>query len=556
MEGFAVFSIKRALCLSIATIAMSSATSLAATPTEITGAIQKAKILPAATEVTAEQKGSEIQISTFRDTRANPNDCKIEAIMIARTVLQTSPDTARVSVYFWGKDRQKFTRVAIGAGDIKAFASGQTGKEELLKSLLAEEGDKSGAITRVLESGGQGGPAVKLSPKEIKAIIDKAGVLAPGTAVVANVSGTDVGISTYRNVKANPNDMKIEAILLAKTIMDAAPEATRVHTFFWGENTDKHNKVTISAGNVKAFAAGQTSKEDLLNSIELQIVTSDSATKLANSIGDISANPLQNMRIAPSKDPSIIVVDAQLPGWVPDRDAKFEAIRIAERVLSAADPSAVRSVKIAFMNPQDRSTRTVNIDAASVKQLAATLQSALDPIALEKGAGGADAFSYEVVEGILKEERQAMLNRLRELQNKGVGIGPFLKAFIDMVENHVRESDYNGLKNSIASLSGNLDEQEKRAREAKEAKPKAAPVAKVPDTGGHGRTSRWAPQTTALMDGDILRDPGGVARAYALGPNAAAVYDRIADVLRRNNRADEAGAFQAQAEQARSRGQR
>lgn len=552
-----MFSIRRAFCLSLAGIAISTSASLAAaSQAEITAAIEKAKILPATTSIKAELAGPEVRISTFRDVRANPNDCKIEAIMIARTVLQLSPDTTRVAVYFWGKDMQKFNRVTISAGDIKAFASGQTSKESLLQSLGVEEGDKSG-MTRIIDAGGSaGGATIKLSAKDVTNILDKAGVLAPGTAVQASVSGTDVGISTYRNVKANPNDMKIEAILLAKTVLDAAPETARVITYFWGEGTDnKHNKVTITAGDVKAFASGQTSKEDLLKSIALEAIVADNATRVANSIGDISANPLQNMRIAPSKDPSIVLVNAQLPAWVPDRDAKFEAIRIAERVLSAADPSAVRSVKIAFLNPQDRSTRTVNIDAASVKQLAATLQSALDPLTVEKQTGGADAASYEVVEGILKEERQAMLNRLRELQKQGVGIGPFLKAFIDMIENHVREGDYTGLKNAMASLSGNLDEQEKRAREAKEAKPKAAPVAKVPDTGGHGRTSRWAPQTTALMDGDILRDPGGVARAYALGPNAAAVYDRIADVLRRNNRADEAGAFQAQADQARARGQ-
>jgi hypothetical protein len=74
----------------------------AVTVNQIVKAVDQAKILANGTGVRAAINGSEVYISTYRNTRANDNDCKIEALLIAKTTIDLAPtDIGRVTVYFY-----------------------------------------------------------------------------------------------------------------------------------------------------------------------------------------------------------------------------------------------------------------------------------------------------------------------------------------------------------------------------------------------------------------------------------------------------------------------
>src|SRR5277367_711987 len=75
---------------------------------------------------------------------------------------------------------------------------------------------------------------INLSKPEIITAIDKAKILAPGTSVNADVYRDQVSISTYRNSRANDDDCKIEAAMIAKTVLDLAPkEISRIMVYFF-----------------------------------------------------------------------------------------------------------------------------------------------------------------------------------------------------------------------------------------------------------------------------------------------------------------------------------
>ena len=103
------------------------------------------------------------------------------------------------------------------------------------------------------------------SSQDLVSAIEKAKVLSTGTRVAASVNGAEAYVSTYRNARATDDDCKIEAILVAKTIMDLAPaDISRVTVYFYNAlRLNKRKEVAVTAGDVKAFGAGQLSQEQL-----------------------------------------------------------------------------------------------------------------------------------------------------------------------------------------------------------------------------------------------------------------------------------------------------
>jgi hypothetical protein len=123
----------------------------AVTVNQIVTAVDQAKILANGTGVRAAINGSEVYISAYRNTRANDNDCKIEALLIAKTTIDLAPnDIGRVTVYFHNTlNIKKRKVVSVTAGDVKAFGSGQLGKEQLLASLTIKDDEVNDPATRL-----------------------------------------------------------------------------------------------------------------------------------------------------------------------------------------------------------------------------------------------------------------------------------------------------------------------------------------------------------------------------------------------------------------------
>jgi hypothetical protein len=88
-----------------------------------------------------------------------------------------------------------------------------------------------------------------------------------------------------RHPKATEQDCKIDAVLVAKAVMDVYPkEVARIKLVLNMSNADNLQEITVTTGDVKAFATGTISKEDLLMSLELKKVEAQANEDDANSV--------------------------------------------------------------------------------------------------------------------------------------------------------------------------------------------------------------------------------------------------------------------------------
>jgi hypothetical protein len=121
----------------------------------------------------------------------------------------------------------------------------------------------------------------ELSSSAIEKIVQEAGVFDPQDKLSVQVKGTEVFVYTYvsSRTKDISKDAKINTVLLAKNIMDKEPTVMRVTTrFYEPQSTDSYYTVSVSLGDVKAFATGAIKEDQLLNSLELHKIKGASAS--------------------------------------------------------------------------------------------------------------------------------------------------------------------------------------------------------------------------------------------------------------------------------------
>lgn len=111
--------------------------------------------------------------------------------------------------------------------------------------------------------------------------IRQAKIIDPHTSFSVDMPGNEEArIILGRNLKASDEDCKIDAILLAKTLMEAFPgQLVRVKAIFTTPNQDS-SQITVTVGDIKSFKSGQLDKKALLDSIELVKVGSSSLTEV------------------------------------------------------------------------------------------------------------------------------------------------------------------------------------------------------------------------------------------------------------------------------------
>lgn len=88
----------------------------------------------------------------------------------------------------------------------------------------------------------------------------------------AAVADNQVAISAYRVAHSTDNDCKIDAVLMTRAIMSSSSgKITRVQVRFY-DPSDQHkfNEVSISAGDIAAFAKGDIDQKTLLSSLDLE----------------------------------------------------------------------------------------------------------------------------------------------------------------------------------------------------------------------------------------------------------------------------------------------
>ncbi|MDP3507859.1 MAG: hypothetical protein Q8T09_07700 [Candidatus Melainabacteria bacterium] len=385
---------------------------------------------------------------------------------------------------------------------------------------------------------------------QIVTAVDQAKILANGTGVRAAINGSEVYISAYRNTRANDNDCKIEALLIAKTTIDLAPnDIGRVTVYFHNTlNIKKRKVVSVTAGDVKAFGSGQLGKEQLLASLTIKDdEVNDPATRLSAYLQQQESGRSRK-RIDTNMVGETLEVIADADSDMSERDMRYEALRIAEKAVETVGPSA-KKVKISFSDPAMKgSFKQIDFDASQLRNLNNSLQSVLTPVQIVTISTKVDVQSLATEDGADKDLRDKALGKLKNLDSKGVGVGPFLRAFFD-VERLISAGEDEQAHTSVVKLISALDEQEERAKNAKEIKPtKPTPAVATAEVKKGASKGRHVGAST-MPDSEILTDPDRALKRQEdelgdpLSSRITGVYERIILILNQNNRAADAQKF-------------
>ena len=214
--------------------------SWALTNQDVVYAIKKAGILGANVGVTARVDNDKVAVATYRNSKNNDKDTKIDAAMIAKTVADLGgDDIVRVTIYFYGSDMSSYDEVSLTKGDIKAFGSGQMNKDEFLSSMAVNHGkQETGAdrVTRRLEG-------TTVGAKQYK---------------VAIATPEAVDISVEQNSWVPDEEVKLEALQIAMSSQSALPpEATKVKVSFMDpEGKSEVREVTFNKSDLTSIWKG------------------------------------------------------------------------------------------------------------------------------------------------------------------------------------------------------------------------------------------------------------------------------------------------------------
>lgn len=109
---------------------------------------------------------------------------------------------------------------------------------------------------------------------ELSKLIEQAQIFPPGQRVLSRINEHEAVVSTYKsaNSKDVVNDCKIDSMLIAKTVFSKYQDSiVRVKVMFHDPAQLKYvDTVSVTIGDVAAFASGKTSISTLLASLELR----------------------------------------------------------------------------------------------------------------------------------------------------------------------------------------------------------------------------------------------------------------------------------------------
>lgn len=200
---FKINSILGAVAVIASISPLSTVPAFAVTGEEVINAIDKEHILAPGARLNARVDGGTLKVSTYRHSNANDKDLKIDAVLISKTAMTLDPSITRVVVFFFNtRDLSHYKQTTVSTGDVKAFASGSVGKDELIASLPIEELENTDPNSRV-ESAMLSGYGYRLS---------------------TTLEGNKVSVSTDLDPSASERDLKYVALRIAEKALSAAPK--------------------------------------------------------------------------------------------------------------------------------------------------------------------------------------------------------------------------------------------------------------------------------------------------------------------------------------------
>ncbi|CAN5286412.1 hypothetical protein BH10CYA1_BH10CYA1_27870 [soil metagenome] len=208
----------------------------ATTGAEIVAGIEKEHILAPGARVNARVDGSNAYLSTYRHTKANDTDLKVDALLMSKVVMGLDSNISNVNVYFFSSaDLTKYKQLSVSSVSVKAFGSGAVGKDELISSLN-------------LTAGGTQDAAAKLA----NALAAGQGTV--GHRVESAITGSEVSVSTDLDPDSSERDVKYAALQLAEAALQAAPEIKTVRISFADlSQPGSYRQVLLNAVDVRSL---------------------------------------------------------------------------------------------------------------------------------------------------------------------------------------------------------------------------------------------------------------------------------------------------------------
>lgn len=421
-----------------------------------------------------------------------------------------------------------------------------------------------GLIALLALSLGLGTPpaTLALSGADVVAAIDKAKVLDASIRVNAQVTPEVIYISTYKNPKANDRDCKIEAVLLAKTVMELDSKIPRVEIRFYSQNAlSRFKKISVSAGDVKAFAAGTMQEDQLLNSLVLAEEETREPNVRATSHLQENQYARRKREVSSRINKNVLEVSAGLDPTLEDVYLKAEALRLAEKAFEAVGDD-IDEVSITFYDgSKELSNRNVTLKRAQQKPFSEALNNALKDLELKTvkaeklAAEGLDVTTFEPSEGLYLQERKELVGRLRALKEAGVGFSRDVLVDLVAIENGLTTLDEAVLRDKLAKLSAVIGKYEENLKKAKEIKPaaapKASPAAKTNDPVLSENVDQMKAPVLANPDGYLARrSPTGNGEDH---PNFQKLLTFAIDTLRQAGRTQDAARLETRLKEIKAR---
>jgi hypothetical protein len=115
-------------------------------------------------------------------------------------------------------------------------------------------------------------------------------IISPSMRVSSTLQAGTLTFSIFpeKDTKETTGTLKIRAVLIAKTVMSTDKNVQKVEVqFHEKENTEHYTQILVRSVDIKAFSAGVTSEEELLNGLPVSTIGGGSTSEQAKS-SDVS----------------------------------------------------------------------------------------------------------------------------------------------------------------------------------------------------------------------------------------------------------------------------
>ena len=211
--------------------------------------------------------------------------------------------------------------------------------------------------------------------------------------------------------------------------MDMAPgEVPRVVVYFYNSTSlSSFKQVGVTVGDVKAFASGSLSKDELLKSLA---VSEDSILDPSKRVASYLSEKqyVRPNRVNTQLRGDQIFITTALDSGFSERLLKLEALKLADQALEAA-PVEYKLAQVTFVDHgQTKENRVISISRSSVAVVGEAINSALQNVSMatvkaQGSDGKVDIQAYELKDGLRKSERLDLLTILRHLDKASVNAG-------------------------------------------------------------------------------------------------------------------------------------